>query len=171
MIGQAHYPETMFGEFNPTHFYNMNNSSHLSRRPLRLTRPQQTQQSPKRKEIIDLDKEEDVTRHVTRSNSHKVLKLTPDPRNVEYTSKEKPIEIDIDRNNSVGNDGNSNDSDEENDINKTSSYAIYDYLKVLLRSSRRQIDSIRGDGNCFFRALSKIIYGSQTLFPSSPFYF
>lgn len=53
------------------------------------------------------------------------------------------------------------DSDTENEINETSNYSVYQYLKGFLGSTGRQIDSIRGDGNCFFRALSKVIYGSQ----------
>ena len=49
----------------------------------------------------------------------------------------------------------------EKPINDTASYEVYSYLKALLLSSDRQIDAIKGDGNCFFRALSKIIYGAQ----------
>jgi len=56
------------------------------------------------------------------------------------------------------------DLDRESEINETSNYAIYDYLKGFLASQGRQIDAITGDGNCFFRALSKIIYGNQSFF-------
>lgn len=56
------------------------------------------------------------------------------------------------------------DSDIENDINDTSNYSVYEYLKAFLSSTGRQIDSMRGDGNCFFRALSKVIYGNQTFY-------
>lgn len=55
------------------------------------------------------------------------------------------------------------DSDEQ-EINDTCSYSVYKYLKAFLASSGRQIDSIKGDGNCFFRALSKIIYGNQSYY-------
>ncbi|PVD27018.1 hypothetical protein C0Q70_12168 [Pomacea canaliculata] len=41
------------------------------------------------------------------------------------------------------------------------SYTVYKYLKATLASLERQVDYIRGDGNCFFRALSKEIYGSE----------
>ena len=51
--------------------------------------------------------------------------------------------------------------DPEKQINDTSSYEVYTYLKALLLSTNRQIDAIKGDGNCFFRALSKVVYGAQ----------
>ncbi|WAR04993.1 OTUD4-like protein [Mya arenaria] len=51
--------------------------------------------------------------------------------------------------------------DDEKEINGTSNYSVYQYLKGFLNSQGRQIDGIKGDGNCFFRALSKIIYGNQ----------
>lgn len=56
------------------------------------------------------------------------------------------------------------DSDGEHEINETNNYSVYEYLKVFLDSTGRQIDCIRGDGNCFFRALSKVIYGSQSFY-------
>lgn len=58
------------------------------------------------------------------------------------------------------------DSEEllEREINQTSSYSVYEYLKAFLSSTGRQIDAIKGDGNCFFRALSKIIYGNQSYY-------
>ncbi|XP_045207354.2 uncharacterized protein LOC123559526 [Mercenaria mercenaria] len=56
------------------------------------------------------------------------------------------------------------DSDTENDINATCDYSVYEYLKAFLNSTGRQIDAIRGDGNCFFRALSKVIYGNQSFY-------
>lgn len=49
----------------------------------------------------------------------------------------------------------------EKAINDTSSYEVYSYLKALLLSTDRQIDAIKGDGNCFFRALSKVVYCAQ----------
>lgn len=49
----------------------------------------------------------------------------------------------------------------EKPINDTSGYEVYSYLKALLLSTDRQIDAIKGDGNCFFRALSKTVYGAQ----------
>ncbi|KAH3868607.1 uncharacterized protein LOC127867825 [Dreissena polymorpha] len=53
------------------------------------------------------------------------------------------------------------DDSEEREINGTDGYSVYTYLKGFLSSTGRQIDAIKGDGNCFFRALSKIIYGNQ----------
>ncbi|XP_041373010.1 uncharacterized protein LOC121386243 [Gigantopelta aegis] len=46
-------------------------------------------------------------------------------------------------------------------ITDTPSYPVYGSLKQRLKVDGRQIDYIRGDGNCFFRALSKEIYGSE----------
>ncbi|XP_046577356.1 uncharacterized protein LOC124285213 [Haliotis rubra] len=46
-------------------------------------------------------------------------------------------------------------------VTPTPSYPVYRYLKSKLASDGRQIDYIRGDGNCFFRALSKEIYDSE----------
>lgn len=56
------------------------------------------------------------------------------------------------------------DSDTETDFNDTCSYSVYKYLKGFLNSTGRQIDAIKGDGNCFFRALSKVIYGNQSYY-------
>lgn len=56
------------------------------------------------------------------------------------------------------------DSDTENDVNDTCNYSVYEYLKAFLNSTGRQIDAIRGDGNCFFRVLSKVIYGNQSFY-------
>ncbi|KAL3886716.1 hypothetical protein ACJMK2_026694 [Sinanodonta woodiana] len=51
----------------------------------------------------------------------------------------------------------------EKEINGTPpGYTIYSYLSELLMQTGRQIDYIRGDGNCFFRALSKVIYGTES---------
>ncbi|KAK3590658.1 hypothetical protein CHS0354_007156 [Potamilus streckersoni] len=50
----------------------------------------------------------------------------------------------------------------EKEINGTPGYTIYSYLSELLMQSGRQIDYIRGDGNCFFRALSKVVYGTES---------
>lgn len=47
------------------------------------------------------------------------------------------------------------------EVTPTPSYPVYDYLKPRLASIERQLDYIRGDGNCFFRALSKEMYGSE----------
>lgn len=55
----------------------------------------------------------------------------------------------------------SHTSELEKSINDTSSYEVYNYLKALLLSTDRQIDAIKGDGNCFFRALSKVVYHAQ----------
>lgn len=51
--------------------------------------------------------------------------------------------------------------DSINRVTPTPSYPVYRYLKSQLASDGRQIDYIRGDGNCFFRALSKEIYDSE----------
>ncbi|XP_076457842.1 uncharacterized protein LOC143291704 [Babylonia areolata] len=51
------------------------------------------------------------------------------------------------------------------DVTATPSYPIYDYLKPELATQDRQIDYIRGDGNCFFRAISKAVYGSEAYHP------
>ena len=53
---------------------------------------------------------------------------------------------------------------EEKEINDTCGYSVYEYLKAFLASTGRQIDSIKGDGNCFFRALSKVIYSNQNYY-------
>lgn len=47
------------------------------------------------------------------------------------------------------------------DIVATPSYPTYGYLKPFLQTMGLQIDYIRGDGNCFFRAMSKHIYGTE----------
>ncbi|KAL8624550.1 hypothetical protein ACOMHN_005851 [Nucella lapillus] len=47
------------------------------------------------------------------------------------------------------------------DVTAAPSYPIYDYLMPKLTAQDRQIDYIRGDGNCFFRAISKDVYGSE----------
>ncbi|KAL8575990.1 hypothetical protein ACOMHN_052008 [Nucella lapillus] len=49
----------------------------------------------------------------------------------------------------------------QSDITPSPSYAIYGLLKPRLADTGRQVDYIRGDGNCFFRALSKELYGSE----------
>jgi hypothetical protein len=41
------------------------------------------------------------------------------------------------------------------------SYPIYEMLEGKLVRENRRIHFITGDGNCFFRALSKIVYGSE----------
>ncbi|XP_005093661.1 OVARIAN TUMOR DOMAIN-containing deubiquitinating enzyme 6 [Aplysia californica] len=51
--------------------------------------------------------------------------------------------------------------DDEKEVNPAPSYPVYDILKDKLAQENRQIDYIRGDGNCFFRALSKQLYGSE----------
>lgn len=47
------------------------------------------------------------------------------------------------------------------DVTEAPSYPIYDYLMPKLTAQDRQIDYIRGDGNCFFRAISKDVYGTE----------
>lgn len=56
------------------------------------------------------------------------------------------------------------DIDSETDINETCSYSVYKCLKEFLKRTGREIDSIIGDGNCFFRAVSKILYGNQRFY-------
>lgn len=46
-------------------------------------------------------------------------------------------------------------------VTASPSYPIYDYLRPRLASIGRQVDYIRGDGNCYFRALSKEMYGNE----------
>ena len=53
------------------------------------------------------------------------------------------------------------DDPQEREVNDTPSYPIYAVLKEKLAKENRQIDYIRGDGNCFFRALSKQLYRSE----------
>ncbi|KAK6173310.1 hypothetical protein SNE40_016785 [Patella caerulea] len=53
------------------------------------------------------------------------------------------------------------DSVKTTDIKSTPGYPLYAYLKSRLDSDNLQIDYIQGDGNCFFRALSKDIYGQE----------
>ncbi|XP_050416583.1 uncharacterized protein LOC126830265 [Patella vulgata] len=48
------------------------------------------------------------------------------------------------------------------DIKSTPGYPLYAYLKSRLDFDNLQIDYIQGDGNCFFRALSKDIYGQES---------
>ncbi|XP_059154091.1 uncharacterized protein LOC131939653 isoform X2 [Physella acuta] len=47
---------------------------------------------------------------------------------------------------------------EDPQVSPTPSYPIYSVLKPALAKESRQIDYVRGDGNCFFRALSKQLY-------------
>ncbi|GFR58126.1 OTU domain-containing protein 1 [Elysia marginata] len=49
----------------------------------------------------------------------------------------------------------------EQDVNPAPSYPVYGELKEKLSQENRKIDYIRGDGNCFFRALSKQLYGTE----------
>ena len=49
----------------------------------------------------------------------------------------------------------------EQDVNPSPSYPIYEVLKKQLSKENREIDYIKGDGNCFFRALSKQIHGTE----------
>lgn len=51
-----------------------------------------------------------------------------------------------------------------NDVNITPcpSYPAYRTIREIIARGGRQVDYIHGDGNCFFRALSKIIYGSES---------
>lgn len=111
-------------------------------------------------ESIDLDFDRNETRRKTplRNSSSKYREtenLTRPPlyktRSSAKEIKEKPDFIIC-------------DSDIENDINDTCSYSVYQYLKGFLNSTGRQIDQMKGDGNCFFRALSKVIYGNQSFY-------
>lgn len=47
-------------------------------------------------------------------------------------------------------------------IRPTPSYPAYDIIRTILKKENRCIDYIEGDGNCFFRSLSKVIYGSES---------
>lgn len=51
--------------------------------------------------------------------------------------------------------------DEEVEVIGAPDYPVYMALKKKLTKECRQIDYIRGDGNCFFRAVSKQLYGSE----------
>lgn len=56
-----------------------------------------------------------------------------------------------------------NKTSEKNvNIIATPSYPAYDIIKAILDKEGRCVDYIRGDGNCFFRALSKVIYGTES---------
>ncbi|XP_061189411.1 uncharacterized protein LOC133197408 [Saccostrea echinata] len=56
---------------------------------------------------------------------------------------------------------NKSSKNDEN-ISSPPSYPAYDIIKDILDKEGRCVDYIRGDGNCFFRAISKVIYGSET---------
>lgn len=57
----------------------------------------------------------------------------------------------------------SSDSDyTDNGIVKTPSYPAYNIIRDMIEPEERQVDYIRGDGNCLFRALSKIIYNTES---------
>lgn len=120
-----------------------------------------------------------VKRKRRRSSSSKP-RLISSKDSLLQESKEEPIEIDLCTESKVRKDDGksskaahsslnepsqrvlrSHTKEFEKTINDTSSYEVYDYLKALLLSTDRQIDAIRGDGNCFFRALSKAVYGAQ----------
>ena len=77
---------------------------------------------------------------------------TPFPRRLTRSS--------IDRNEVVIN----LDKEDENEINEITSYDVYKHLKSMLQKYGRCIDEMRGDGNCFFRALSKVVYGRQKFY-------
>lgn len=47
-------------------------------------------------------------------------------------------------------------------IRPTPSYPAYDIIRTILKKENRCIDYIEGDGNCFFRSFSKVIYGSES---------
>lgn len=49
----------------------------------------------------------------------------------------------------------------EQKVHPTPSYPIYEQLKIQLSKENRVIDYIRGDGNCFFRTLSKELYRTE----------
>ncbi|XP_069115015.1 uncharacterized protein [Argopecten irradians] len=52
-------------------------------------------------------------------------------------------------------------SDKRN-ISNPPSYPAYNIIRKVISSFGGVIDYIRGDGNCFFRALSKVIYGEES---------
>lgn len=53
-------------------------------------------------------------------------------------------------------------TDSDGKIMATPSYPAYDMIRDIVEPEERQVDYIRGDGNCFFRALSKVIYNTET---------
>lgn len=50
----------------------------------------------------------------------------------------------------------------DNGIVPTPSYPAYDIIKDMIKPDGRQVDYVRGDGNCLFRALSKVIYNTES---------
>lgn len=60
----------------------------------------------------------------------------------------------------VGGSRGSSDSDEG--ITPTPNYPAYNIIRDMIHPEGRQVDYIRGDGNCFFRALSKVIYNTES---------
>lgn len=53
-------------------------------------------------------------------------------------------------------------SSSSSNIRPTPSYPAYDIIRRILKKENRCIDYIEGDGNCFFRSLSKVIYESES---------
>ncbi|XP_076112774.1 uncharacterized protein LOC143080682 [Mytilus galloprovincialis] len=53
-------------------------------------------------------------------------------------------------------------TDSDGKIMATPSYPAYNMIRDVIEPEQRQVDYIRGDGNCFFRALSKVIYNTET---------
>lgn len=53
-------------------------------------------------------------------------------------------------------------SDSDEGISPTPNYPAYKLIRKVICPEERQVDYIRGDGNCFFRALSKVIYNTES---------
>jgi hypothetical protein len=53
-------------------------------------------------------------------------------------------------------------SDSDEGISPTPNYPAYNLIRKVILPEKRQVDYIRGDGNCFFRALSKVIYNTES---------
>ena len=50
----------------------------------------------------------------------------------------------------------------DSNIRPCPSYPAYETIRTILDKEHRCVDYIQGDGNCFFRSLSKVIYGSES---------
>ena len=142
-------------EFYPDPYsYNWNNNGSRMRRKRRRGESQNPKlissedsllQETLQKAIeVDSDDESKSTNTDRKLRSGKVLKTDDNQSNGSFKSALR-----------------SHTNELEKQINDTSSYEVYNYLKALLLSTDRQIDAIKGDGNCFFRALSKVVYGAQ----------
>ena len=58
--------------------------------------------------------------------------------------------------------GSRHSSDSDDGITATPSYPAYNIIRDMIEPEGRQVDYIKGDGNCFFRALSKVIYNTES---------